>query len=61
MPVTNDKLAEEVGCHNPSPLEWLIGHSNETSVVVEGIEMTALVVTGSQVSTLTEGFCLEVG
>ena len=30
-------------------------------VVVEGVEMMALVDTGSQISALTEGFCTEMG
>ena len=56
MPVTNDKPAEEPGYHNTSSLVWLIGYYNQATVVVKGVEMMALVDTGSQVSTLTEGF-----
>ena len=29
--------------HNPSPLVWLTGHANEATVVVEWLEMMALV------------------
>ena len=39
----------------------LLGQANEAMVVVEGVEMMALVDTGSQVSTLTEGFCSGFG
>ena len=58
MAETNDKLAAKPGYHNPSPLVKLTGHSNETTVVVEGVDMIALVDTGSKVSTLTERFFL---
>ena len=37
------------------------GCANETRVVVEEVEAMALVDAGSQVSTLTEGFCAEFG
>ena len=40
--------------HNPDPLVWLISHSNEDTVVVEGVEMMALVDNGSQIFALTE-------
>ena len=30
-------------------------------VVVEGVKMTALIYNGSQISSLTEGFCTEMG
>ena len=49
----------EPGYYNPSPLVQLTGHANETTVVVEGVEMMALVDTGPQISTLTEGFYSE--
>ena len=57
MPITTDMLAAQPVYHNPSPLVWLIGSANVAAVVVEGVEMMALVDTGSQISTLTEGFC----
>ena len=50
-------LAAEPGYHNPTPMVHLIGLANEAMVVVEGVEMMALVDTGSQIPTLTEGFC----
>ena len=59
MPVSPGKSNSEPGYHKPSPLVWLIGHSNEAILVVEGMESMALVNTRSQVSTLTERFCLE--
>ena len=51
MLVTNDKLDAEPGYHNRSPLLQLIVLSSEATVVVEGVEMMALVDTGSKVST----------
>ena len=51
-------LAAEPGCHNPSSMVWLIGHANGAAVVVEGMNMMALVDTVSQISALTKGFCI---
>ena len=51
----------EPGFHNPSPMVWIIVHTNEAVVVVEGVEMVALVDTRSKISALTEWFCLEFG
>ena len=34
----------EYGYYNPDNLVWLLGHANETKVVVEGIETMALAV-----------------
>ena len=61
MPVNTSKLAAESGCHNPGPLVWLISHAKETTIVVEGVELMALVETGSQIPVLTEGFCRDNG
>ena len=61
MLIITNKPAAEPGYHNPSPLVWLVGCPNEVTVVVEDVEMMALVDTGSRVSTLMEGFCLEFG
>ena len=48
MPVNTIKLAEESGYHNPDPLVCLLGCANETKVVIEGVEMMALVNTGTK-------------
>ena len=47
--------------YNTDPLVWLLGHANVAKVVVEGIEMKAMVYTGSQISAPTKGFCTEMG
>ena len=60
-PVNTGKLTAESGYQNPAPLVHLLGHPNETKIVVEGVEMKALVDTVSQISALTEGFCIEMG
>ena len=60
-PVNTGKLVTESGYYSPDPLVCLLGHVNETRVVVEGVEMTGLMGTGSQISALTEGFCDERG
>ena len=61
MMVNISKLVAESGYHNPHLLVQLLGCANEFRVVVEEVEMTALVDTGSQMSALTEGFCTETG
>ena len=55
MPVNTGKLATESGNDGPEPLACLLGYVHEPRVIVEGVEMTALVDTGSQTSALTEG------
>ena len=61
MLVKTGKLATESRYHSLYPLVHLLEHANETRVVLEGLETTALVDTGSQISALTEGFCTEMG
>ena len=61
MLISPGKSNLEQGYLNPSPFVWQIGHLNMSMVAVEGVETMALADTGCQVSTLTEGFCLECG
>ena len=58
--VNINKLAAVSRYHKPDPLVWLLGWGNEARVVVDGVEMMALVDTGSQICTPTEGFCTEM-
>ena len=61
MPVNTGKLEKESGYHSPGPLVHILGCANETRVVIEGVQMTTLMDTGSQISVLTKGFCTERG
>ena len=61
MLISMNTAVAEPGYHNPSPLVWLTCHANKATVAVEGVEMMALVDTGSQISALTEGFCSGFG
>ena len=61
MPANTGKLAAESGYHSPDPLVFLLEHANETKVVVEGMEMMALVDVWSQISALTERYYIEMG
>ena len=61
MPVNTGKLVTESKNNGPKPLDHLLGHANETWFEVERVEMTALLDTGSQISTLTEGFSNKRG
>ena len=54
-------MTSEPGYIILGPLMQLIGFYNEATVVVDGVQTMAIVDTGSQVSTLMEGFCLESG
>ena len=51
MSVITVKPAAEPVYHNPDPLVRHTGHSNEATIVIERVMTTALVDTGSQVST----------
>ena len=51
--VCTNKLVAESRHHNPDLSVWLLSHANEAIVVVEGVEMMALMDTGSQISALT--------
>ena len=51
----------EPGYHSLSPVVLLIGHGNEATAVVEGVEVMALLDTGSQISALTNWMCTEFG
>ena len=61
MLVSTNKPVAESGYHNPDPMVWLLGHANEAMVVVEVVEVIALVDTRSQISALNEGFCTKMG
>ena len=45
---------------NPDPVARLVGRANEAPVVVDGCEVTALVDSGAQVSTISAKFCEEL-
>ena len=55
------KLAIDSGNYGPKPLACFLECANETRVEVDGVEITALVDTGSQICALTEGFSNERG
>ena len=46
---------------NPNPVVQLVGCANEALVVVDGQEVSALVDSGAQVSTISALFCEELG
>ena len=45
---------------NPDPIAHLVGHSNEAPVVIDGQEVTALIDSGAQVSSIGAQFCKEL-
>ena len=59
--VNTSKLVTESENNGPKLLEHRLGCAHETRVKVEGVGMTALMDTGSQISIITEGFCNERG
>ena len=42
---------------NPDPVTHLVGCPNEAPVIVDGQEMTALIASGAQVSSISSQFC----
>ena len=51
----------ETAYQNLDSLVWLLGCANEARLVIEGVKTMTLVDIGSQISALTEGFCMEMG
>ena len=47
--------------HNPDPLVRLIGKTNETSAVVDGVPITCLVDSGSCMSAMVKSFAKALG
>ena len=45
---------------NPDPIIHLVGHSNETPVIVDGQETTALIDLGAQVPNVSSQFCEDL-
>ena len=45
---------------NPDPIAHLVGHSDETLVVIDGQEVTALIDLGAQVLSISAQFCEEL-
>ena len=44
----------------PDPIAYLVGHSNEVLVIMDGQRMTALINLGAQVSSISSQFCEEL-
>ena len=51
----------DIKCLNPDPLFRLVGRINEGPVIVEGEEITALIDSGAQVSTVNAEWCKQMG
>ena len=47
--------------YNPDPLYCLIGHANETEVLVKGQRMKALIDSGAQISAISESMVKTLG
>ena len=45
---------------NPDPIACLVCHSNEDPVIVDGQEMTALIDSGAQASSISSQFCKDL-
>ena len=54
------KNADPIPFLNPDPVVRLVGRANEAPVVVDGCEVTALVDSGAQVSTISAKLCEEL-
>ena len=47
--------------YNPDPLLRLIGEANEAEIKLDGVEVKALIDSGSQISTVTEKLAKTMG
>ena len=45
---------------NPDPIACLVGHSNEAPVIIDRQEVTTLIDSGGQVSSISAQFCKEL-
>ena len=45
---------------NPNLVAWLVGHSNEAPVIMDGQDTTALIDSGAQVSSMSTKFCKDL-
>ena len=45
--------------YNPNPVARLVGPKNETQVIFEGYELTALIDTGAQISAISESLACQ--
>ena len=45
---------------NPDPIAQLVGCSNKVPVVIDGQEVTALIDSGTQVSSISTQFCEDL-
>ena len=45
---------------NPDPIACLVGQSNKAPVIVDGQRVTTLIDSGSQVSSISSGFCEQM-
>ena len=52
-PIAPKQASDRNQYYNPDPLLHLIGEANEASVYVDGVECTALIDSGAQISTIT--------
>ena len=43
--------------YNPDPLYWLIGRANETKVKIDGCEVTGLIDSGANISSISKKLC----
>ena len=66
---TQDKVVKQKGWKgiapipflNPNPVAQLVGHANETLVVMDGCKVAALVDSGAQVSNISAQLCEQLG
>ena len=59
--VTGDDLVEQKGPAHMGVLEKLVGRANEEKIFINGLPVTALLDTGSQVTHVSHDFCVANG
>ena len=59
--VKRDQCALRDLYHNPDPLVWLIGESNETAVIVKNVQVKGLVDSGARISSISDTLAKHLG
>ena len=55
------KLKKSPKYHKPDPIVRLIGDTNDTNIIADGVSCKGLVDSGAQISTMTRSFTKTFG
>ena len=55
-----EEVTTDVTFLNPDPIAYLEGKSNQVPIIIDGQEVIALIDLGTQVSSISSGFCEQM-